>query len=170
MLQVDDAELTGGDWDEILRNPRINRVFRSSRSTCRHQIDRMEGRLLPSHLSALISSMVSNNLAVYEPSKQTRSVLLFWRQPEEWAEVLHAWVGTIDGASFSDAHFGPGLVFGTNEYDPHFLRHYRAACAITTVWHSNNTSSQGNQYPCQVWPCSDDCHCRWRRREIPLGD
>lgn len=31
-------------------------------------------------------------MAVYEPTKQTRSVLLFWRQPEEWAEALHAWV------------------------------------------------------------------------------
>ena len=53
---------------------------------------RMKGRLLPSHLSALIASMVSTNLAAYEPSKQTRSVLLFWRLPEEWAEVLHSWV------------------------------------------------------------------------------
>ena len=31
-------------------------------------------------------------MAVYEPAKQTRSALLYWRQPEEWAEALHAWV------------------------------------------------------------------------------
>jgi ESCRT-II complex subunit VPS25 len=36
--------------------------------------------------------MVSKNLAVYEPLKQTRSVLLYWRLPDEWAEVLHGWV------------------------------------------------------------------------------
>jgi len=39
----------------------------------------------------LITTLVSKNMAVYEPAKQTRSVLLFWRQPEEWAEALHAW-------------------------------------------------------------------------------
>lgn len=36
--------------------------------------------------------MVAKNQAVYEPPKQTRSVLLYWRLPEEWAEVLHQWV------------------------------------------------------------------------------
>ena len=50
------------------------------------------GRLPPSHLEYIISQMVSGNLAVYEPVKQTRSVLLYWRLPEEWAEVLHEWV------------------------------------------------------------------------------
>jgi len=36
--------------------------------------------------------MVSKNLAAYEPAKQTRAVILHWRLPEEWAEVLHEWV------------------------------------------------------------------------------
>lgn len=36
--------------------------------------------------------MVANNLAVYDPPKQARSVLLYWRRPEEWADVLHSWV------------------------------------------------------------------------------
>jgi hypothetical protein len=36
--------------------------------------------------------MVSKNVAAYETPKQTRSVLLYWRLPEEWAEVLHGWV------------------------------------------------------------------------------
>jgi ESCRT-II complex subunit len=36
--------------------------------------------------------MVGMNLAVYEPPKQMRAVLLYWRLPEEWAEVLHGWV------------------------------------------------------------------------------
>ncbi|KAI9464703.1 ESCRT-II complex vps25 subunit [Boletus coccyginus] len=72
-LCVEDAEGPGSDWDEILRNERINR------------------RVLPSYLSSLLAALVSKNVAVYEPPKQTRSVLLLWRQPEEWAEVLHAW-------------------------------------------------------------------------------
>ena len=40
--------------------------------------------------------MVGKNLAVYEPAKQTRSVLLYWRLPEEWAEVLYGWVRPAD--------------------------------------------------------------------------
>jgi len=35
--------------------------------------------------------MVERNLAAYEPPKQTRSVLVYWRLPEEWAEVLYDW-------------------------------------------------------------------------------
>jgi ESCRT-II complex subunit VPS25 len=44
------------------------------------------------YLTRIIGIMVSKNLAVYEPAKQTRAVLLYWRLPEEWAEVLHEWV------------------------------------------------------------------------------
>ncbi|KAG9313126.1 ESCRT-II complex vps25 subunit [Chiua virens] len=72
-LRVEDAEAPGSDWDEILRNERINR------------------RVLPSYLSSLLAVLVSKNVAIYEPAKQTRSVLLLWRQPEEWADALHAW-------------------------------------------------------------------------------
>jgi hypothetical protein len=56
------------------------------------------GKLPPSHLQYIISQMVAKDLAVYEPAKQTRSVLLCWRLPEEWAEVLHEWVRPGDGA------------------------------------------------------------------------
>ncbi|EPT01091.1 ESCRT-II complex vps25 subunit [Fomitopsis schrenkii] len=72
-LRVEDAETKGGEWDEVLRNERINRLLK------------------PSHLSFIMADMVSKNLAVYEPPKQTRTVLLYWRLPEEWAEVLHEW-------------------------------------------------------------------------------
>lgn len=37
-------------------------------------------------------AMTDENLAVYEPPKQTRSILIYWRLPEEWAEVLYEWV------------------------------------------------------------------------------
>ncbi|TFK36335.1 ESCRT-II complex subunit-domain-containing protein [Crucibulum laeve] len=72
-LRVEDAETAGNDWDEVLRNERINR------------------RVLPSYLSAIIASMAAKNVAAYEPPKQNRSALLYWRLPEEWAEVLHEW-------------------------------------------------------------------------------
>jgi len=49
------------------------------------------GRLKPTQLAEIIGIMVHTNLAVYEPPKQTRAVVLYWRLPEEWAEVLHEW-------------------------------------------------------------------------------
>jgi len=42
-------------------------------------------------LADIIGIMVRNNVAVYEPPKQTRAVVLYWRLPEEWAEALHEW-------------------------------------------------------------------------------
>jgi ESCRT-II complex subunit VPS25 len=36
--------------------------------------------------------MINKDLAVYEPAKQTRAALLYWRLPEEWADVLYEWV------------------------------------------------------------------------------
>ncbi|KAF9472854.1 ESCRT-II complex, vps25 subunit [Pholiota conissans] len=73
-LRVEDAETAGSDWEEILRNERINR------------------KILAPHLSNILEAMVQQNLAVYEPPKQARSVLVFWRLQEEWAEVLYDWV------------------------------------------------------------------------------
>jgi len=73
VLQIEGAEVSGGEWDEVLRNPRINR------------------RLKSGLLAHILGVMVGKNLAVYEPAKQTRAVLLYWRLPEEWAEVLHEW-------------------------------------------------------------------------------
>ncbi|KIK04571.1 hypothetical protein K443DRAFT_411620 [Laccaria amethystina LaAM-08-1] len=73
VLRVEDTETGGSDWGEILRNERINR------------------KVLPSHLSSILEAMVAKNVAAYDPPKQTRSVLLYWRLPEEWADVLHEW-------------------------------------------------------------------------------
>lgn len=72
-LRVEDADTAGSAWEEVLRNERINR------------------KILPCHLSRLLAVMVTQNLAVYEPPKQTRTVLLYWRLPEEWADVLYDW-------------------------------------------------------------------------------
>ncbi|KIK38320.1 hypothetical protein CY34DRAFT_772726 [Suillus luteus UH-Slu-Lm8-n1] len=73
ILRIEDAKVPGGDWDEILYNERIKR------------------RIPPSYLSSFMAALVAQNLAVYEPAKQTRAVLLHWRLPEEWADVLHSW-------------------------------------------------------------------------------
>jgi hypothetical protein len=50
------------------------------------------GRILPPFLSDLLAMMVKSDQAVYDPPKQTRSILLYWRRPEEWAEALYEWV------------------------------------------------------------------------------
>ncbi|KAF8273050.1 ESCRT-II complex vps25 subunit [Lactarius quietus] len=73
-LRLEDAEVSGGEWDEVLRNPRINK------------------RLMPNHLAELLSIMVNKELAAYEPAKQSRAVLLYWRLPEQWADALYEWV------------------------------------------------------------------------------
>ncbi|KAJ6619547.1 ESCRT-II complex vps25 subunit [Mycena sp. CBHHK59/15] len=73
VLRVEDAESADNEWCEVLRNERINR------------------KLLPSYLSVIMAAMVSKNVAAYDPLGQTRSVLLYWRLPEDWAEVLHGW-------------------------------------------------------------------------------
>ena len=39
--------------------------------------------------------MRDENLAIHEPPKQTRSLLVYWRLPEEWAEVLYEWVHAV---------------------------------------------------------------------------
>lgn len=73
MLRIEDAETAGSDWKEILYNERINR------------------RMLSAYLSDILATMVGKNVAAYEPAKQTRAVLVYWRLPDEWAEVLYDW-------------------------------------------------------------------------------
>ncbi|PCH44517.1 ESCRT-II complex vps25 subunit, partial [Wolfiporia cocos MD-104 SS10] len=75
-LRLEDAENPSNPWDEVLRNERIHR------------------RLRTSHLSYLLADMVSRNMAIYDPPKQTHCVLLYWRLPGEWAEVLHEWASS----------------------------------------------------------------------------
>jgi ESCRT-II complex subunit VPS25 len=41
-----------------------------------------------------MTAMVAKIVAVYEPAKQTRAALLYWRLPKEWADVLHPWVSS----------------------------------------------------------------------------
>lgn len=94
LLRVEDAETTGNDWDEVLRNERINSTsdIHPQRSPVSDNHRPGLGRLLPVHLAQILAEMVAKNIASYDPPKQTRSVLLYWRLPEEWAEALHSWV------------------------------------------------------------------------------
>jgi len=74
VLRVQDADLReDSQWSDIFWNPRIKRVMK------------------PRHLEILIENMVNAGQAAYEPIRQTSSVLIYWRTPEEWAELLHEW-------------------------------------------------------------------------------
>ena len=78
------------DWAEILRNERINREL----SLLCNSLIQFYGykKDKPKHLSNI---MTDKNLAIYEPPKQTRSLLVYWRLPEDWAEVLYEWVRAV---------------------------------------------------------------------------
>ena len=56
------------------------------------------GRVLPTYLSFLLSQLVLRNQAAYEPSRQTHSVILYWRTAEEWGDILHNWVSLIENS------------------------------------------------------------------------
>ncbi|KAI6023821.1 ESCRT-II complex subunit-domain-containing protein, partial [Pisolithus microcarpus] len=129
VIRVEDAEVAGGDWDEILRNERINR------------------RVLPSYLTSLISAMVSRNLAYYEPPKQTRSVILLWRLPEEWADVLHSW-GTATGQLNT------------------ILTLYEITgptCTFTAFGDTSFSLEAYNNYSHSLWTCTANRGCGWGR-------
>jgi ESCRT-II complex subunit VPS25 len=60
------------------------------------------GNLTGQHLGALLEALVGAQEAAYEPPKQTSTVLLYWRKPEEWAETLHKWVRSLLQVCHSD--------------------------------------------------------------------
>jgi ESCRT-II complex subunit len=92
--------------------------------------------------------MVSQNVAVYEPPKQTSSLLLFWRLPEEWAEVLHGWVCVFLVQSFLNLTVWPlGYFYWSTEYHFDVLRNYGSLNAVATIWHTFDSSSQSYHCP-----------------------
>jgi len=89
----------------------------------------LSGRILPEHLSNIIAAMVSKNIATYEPPRQTRSVLVYWRLPEEWAEALYDWVR----CSFRQLGYADVIQGGLNgpiEFYLDLLRNYRTRGSI----------------------------------------
>ena len=91
MLRIEDAETAGSDWKEILYNERINRT-NANTNNAYFILTKNAGRMLSAYLSDILATMVGKNVAAYEPAKQTRAVLVYWRLPDEWAEVLYDWV------------------------------------------------------------------------------
>ncbi len=85
-LHVEDAETSGNDWDEVLKNERINRVSALPVAAIARGFTLPQVVYFPPYLEDIMGAMVAKNLAVFEPAKQTRSALLYWRLPEEWAE------------------------------------------------------------------------------------
>jgi hypothetical protein len=70
-----------------------------------------------------MAAMVAKNVAVYEPPKQAHAVMLFWRLPEEWADVLHSWVRSqvpLMAVRFSVLSYTGNSDWST-QYHPHFL-------------------------------------------------
>ena len=98
VLRAEDADAPEDSaWAEILRNPRINRQFfllrgLSTRIGMLIPDSGTVGRMRASHVAAVLGDMVAANQATYDPPGQTQAVLLYWRTPEEWAQVLHEWV------------------------------------------------------------------------------
>jgi ESCRT-II complex subunit VPS25 len=87
-LRVDDAE-TKGDWGEIFRNDRLGRTSQQDDQ----QLSNLGlGRLQPTHLAHILTAMVAQSRASWDSESNARTVTLFWRLPQEWAELLHEWV------------------------------------------------------------------------------
>lgn len=88
--------------------------------------------------------MVSKNLAVYEPPKQTKSVILYWRSLDEWAEALHDWVRGYTAACsiFQLKRIILGKLDRTAEHYHDILRYNRAPSAVTSLRHPDDDSAQ----------------------------
>ncbi|CAE7224398.1 unnamed protein product [Rhizoctonia solani] len=91
ILRAEDASIKDGQWAEILINPRIKRKMPSICRVFTHSSPGRSGGLTEKHLESILSRLVSNKLAEFEPPNQTKSVIVYWRKPEEWAEALHDW-------------------------------------------------------------------------------
>ncbi|KAK8847571.1 hypothetical protein IAR55_005430 [Kwoniella newhampshirensis] len=53
---------------------------------------RIKRRLLPPSMKRLMVEMVKNGEAAPDPPKQETRYLLYWRKPDEWGDLIYAWV------------------------------------------------------------------------------
>jgi len=74
MLRLEDAQQKEGEWSEVFWNPRIRRQMPAA------------------YLDYIIRTMINDQRAYYEPTRQTNSVIVCWNTTEEWAEILFDWV------------------------------------------------------------------------------
>ena len=141
------------------------------------------GRLKPGLLAHILGIMVSKNLAVYEPAKQTRAVLLYWRLPEEWAEVLHEWVrvslfpshhntqGGLCGSRLWPHPYLPcwgpvvfaGDVNGAAEHDLDVVRDRESSCVVCVVGDPRVATPQCDCDTRQERSSPTHQHSRWGR-------
>ena len=117
--------------------------------------------------------MVAKNLAAYEPAEQTRSALLYWRLPEEWAEVLHEWIRSSDRAwsllgrplvlfMFTIWFYYLGVLDWSAQYHHDTLRDRRTSYSL---WTFESAVSITDQVYCDLGKdCEGTGHrcCRWR--------
>ncbi|KAH7105760.1 ESCRT-II complex, vps25 subunit [Auriculariales sp. MPI-PUGE-AT-0066] len=75
-LRVEDAELRSDEWAPVLTNSDISRSLKAS------------------HLEAILTALVAQGKATWDPPRQTRSVMLLWRSVDEWADALFEWASS----------------------------------------------------------------------------
>jgi hypothetical protein len=160
VLRVEDTETAESEWHEILRNERINRALLLN--LCVPSNNGFAGKMLPSYLSTIIATMVSKNLATYDPPGQTRSALLYWRLPEEWAEVLHGWVRCSSTFIRMLSKILPGDIDGSIEHNTNILRDCGSAHTVSSVQHSYESVAQGHRSLGQDGPLPVNRHRRRR--------
>lgn len=137
---------------------------------------RSTGRVLPSYLSFLLAALVTKNQANYEPSKQDRSVLLYWRTPEEWGEVLHEWVSlltVIQGIAMLIISFcrftRTGYHDRAAQHYPDFLRDRLPSHRFCAFWDTDCTPSESHCESIEDWARTDYRRGGWGGRAFFCG-
>lgn len=123
------------------------------------------GKVKSAYLEQILAHLVIKGVATYEPPKQTRAVLLYWRLPEEWAEALHEWVQTISPVIFvrtrPDRLPCAGCKHRSAEHDPDILRDHGAANRVAAVWNTPDITQDGDRDPSEDGAGTDYRHPRW---------
>ena len=124
------------------------------------------------YLEQIIAHLVTKGVAAYEPPRQTRSVLLYWRKLEEWAEVLHEWVFGFMYDPLTRAETGPctGCEHWPDQHNPDVLRDHGAADRVATVRYTAYVAQDGDWDTCEDGSCTDYCHCGRRGCEVLLAE
>ena len=115
-----------------------------------------------------MEALVAKNLAVYEPPKQARSILLYWRLPEEWAEVLYDWVTSHAISRTPPArHLLTCIVVGVfNRAAEHYFNihgHYRSTRRIPLDEYTDPTFTESYLDPRENRTIATYHDRRWRR-------
>lgn len=92
-MLLNDAVNPDSGWYHILGNERINRKSIVPQFTLSSSINFAPGRIKITYLSRLFDIMIENRQATYWPlTGQRDQLLIFWRSPEEWGELVFDYV------------------------------------------------------------------------------